>query len=189
MTVTLWGTHWPGRGSWHLPSPMWPPAVPDGHRNIQQPAGSQEGQQQGHHSTGGDPKTPDGGPGGVTRLGQRDIRACGTEGGAPCAGWQPTALDSEGWAGHRTARPYRSVTVPTCLTSDTRAMSLGCASSSLSPPAGLGEARDRGNDPKIALQQHSRARATAGGTEVTSGRARPALWWLWPGHGMGTRRG
>lgn len=92
-----------------------------------------------------------------------------------------------------TASPYRSVTVPTCLcrggmTSDTRATSLGCASSLLSPQAALGEARDRGNGPKIALQQHSRGRATAGGTEVTSGRARPALWWLWLGHGMGTRR-
>lgn len=118
----------------------------------------------------------------------------------PRAGWQPAAPDSKGWTGRRTASPgpqdsqslsechCAHVSVQGGMTSDTRATSLGCASSLLSPQAALGEARDRGNGPKIALQQHSRGRATAGGTEVTSGRARPALWWLWLGHGMGTRR-
>lgn len=200
---------------------MWIPAVPDGHKNIQQPAGSQEGQQQGPPATTAPAGTPK--PTGWGVLGgspslsrgckhdRGDIRAercwdretsgdVGEREEPPRAGWQPAAPDSKGWTGRRTASPSPQdsqslsechcahVSVQGGMTSDTRATSLGCASSLLSPQAALGEARDRGNGPKIALQQHSRGRATAGGTEVTSGRARPALWWLWLGHGMGTRR-
>lgn len=176
---------------------MWIPAVPDGHKNIQQPARSQEGRSNRppppRQHRQGPQNPPDGGPGGLQARpwghqgrgmqGQRDIRGCGREGRAPCAGWQPAASDSKGWTGRRTVSPRPQdgqslsechcahVSVQGWMTSDTRATSLGCASSLLSPQAGLGEAQDRGNGPKIALQQHSRGPATAGGTEVTSGRA------------------
>lgn len=191
---------------------MWLPAVPDGHKNIQQLAGSQEGQQ--HDSTSRDPKTH--GMGGLEgspllsrdcKHDSGDIRAKGCWDRGTSGMWEggrelpPVLAGTKGWAGHRTAsaRPQDRQSLSECRcphvsaqgwrTSDTRVTSLGCASSLLSPQAGLGEAQDRGNGPKIAQEQQSWARATAGGSEVTSGRARPALWWLWLGHGMGTRRG